>query len=358
MNSYEVIERAKDALERVPEADLNERSRKDYKRVAARLISIAAALRQSWSDWDCREVVLALDFARKTTSIATWRTRKNALRSHYRAQLAEELQRLEMAMDMGWLNCNAPTCLLSRELQDLVGAVDCATESLLMVCAECPLNSDSRKPRHSKVQDLHGLPDHPAIALMRRCPKYRLPILVQAVSACRPAEIVSGINLAIIGKFLVISIHGSKVTGHSGQPIRVCRYLVETECDEILLLVEEVRNGLQKVQIASAACYSSALIKAAKREWPDRARSFSPYCLRHLASSDMKASGMEHAEISAALGHCSDRSRGLYGRQGLGRRSAGVAPSFVEATRPVRQTKRMEHPSSEYSLQASHSSPS
>ena len=63
------------------------------------------------------------------------------------------------------------------------------------------------------------------------------------------------------------------------------------------------------------------------------------YAERHQAAADMKASGsLSSGEISAALGHVSDVTKSTYGHANMGRKSGGVAPSQVEAARPV-QTK-------------------
>ena len=327
-------------LSKIKQANLSEKSEKDYFRTAGHFISIAQIRRQFYDDWDCPEFVLALESARFTKSISTWRTRKNALKHHYRLALLEEFGAFLAFLGANGLAPDDQKNTLSLCLQGEIGKLLCSAYALEQVASAPPIPLDDRDPRHSKVKDLKGLPENPALILMDRCPKYRLAILLQAVSGCRPGEIEKGVSLKIAGQFLVATIYGLKTSSVSGQPLRMCSYRIDPACEEILLLAEEVRAGLSEIKILSAARYCSALIKAGNREWPDRKVSFSPYCLRHLAASDMKASNLDPAQISAALGHCSDRTREYYGRQSLGRKSGGVAPSFVEATRPVRQTKR------------------
>jgi integrase len=177
---------------------------------------------------------------------------------------------------------------------------------------------------------------------VKRSHKYRHAVLVSAVTGCRPDELGKGIRLSIIGDQLIAEITGSKVTEKSGQPWRRLAWSIDSSSPLVAMLVDEVRNGLTLARIEDARIYSGAVRAAGEREWPARKKKISPYCFRHAAASDLKASGMDDSAISQALGHCADVARSYYGQRQQGRKEGGVAPNRVAAARLVRQAPRNE----------------
>ena len=77
-----------------------------------------------------------------------------------------------------------------------------------------------RRPSHSKRRDLRGLPEDWRERLVARMPKYRSAALTSAVARCRPKELKKGVQLAIVGRMLIATINGAKVTEKAGQPWR------------------------------------------------------------------------------------------------------------------------------------------
>lgn len=187
-------------------------------------------------------------------------------------------------------------------------------------------------------------------------PSYRLAVLAQAATGCRPDELTRGVKLEIVGGELVAEIQGSKVTAKAGQPWRRLAWSVDSESPLVRMLVGEVLAGAAVAKIEDAKTYSGAVRAAGARAWPKRKASLAPYCFRHKMASDMKASGAEDSDISAALGHCVDVARSYYGQWQQGRASGGVAPKRVEASRPVRVKKEgTAHPQGHLSNKGSRS---
>jgi integrase len=198
---------------------------------------------------------------------------------------------------------------------------------------------EQRRPRHSKRKDLRGLPADWRERMVARLPNYRLAVLVQAVTGCRPDELVNGVQLEIQSGYLVATIKGSKVTAKTGQPWRRLLWQVDSESPLVRHLVAAVQAGASMAKIENAKAYSGAVRAAGAREWPRRKTTVTPYCFRHAAASDMKVSGIDKALISQALGHCSDVTKQYYGSYHQARGGA-VTPDSIEAARAVQVAKK------------------
>jgi integrase len=175
---------------------------------------------------------------------------------------------------------------------------------------------EQREPKHSKRSDIKGLPAGWRSELIRRLPKYRRVALTQAVTGCRPDELVTGVRLAIDGGELVAVVEGSKVGETSGQPWRRLFWPADSQNELVKDLIAEVQaaGGSCIVTVEDGRRYSGAVRAAGKRAWPSKP-DLSAYSFRHAAASDMKASGLPSEEISAALGHRSDVTKSMYGHQ-------------------------------------------
>lgn len=61
--------------------------------------------------------------------------------------------------------------------------------------------------------------------------------------------------------------------------------------------------------------------------------------LRNAAASDWKRAGLCEDEISAALGHCVNKTSSNYGQHQIGQGSGGLCPFDIKAARTVLQTR-------------------
>ena len=332
MQEYEIIKQGRTLLAVSRESKPSQRTIASYREKARRIWQRA-------KDMQGDEVENLIACAKQTRSVATWFSRRAAL-LHMLClgveKLLAEQDKMQRALRDAHVPPDAPEWAGWRELIVRLRGRMAWIERLQ---GEPGPAIENRKPRHSKRKDMHGLPEDWRERLIARLPKYRIAALVQAVTGCRPDELVRGVKLSIMNGELTAEIIGAKVTEKSGQPWRRLSWPVESDSPLVAMLVEEVQNGLVVAQIADAKAYSGAVRAAGKREWPRRQTSLSPYCFRHAAASDMKAAGMEDAAISQALGHCADVAKSYYGQWQQGRKSGGVAPAKVEASRSVRVTK-------------------
>ncbi len=213
---------------------------------------------------------------------------------------------------------------------------------------KCPIESPKR--RHSKRQDIRGLPPdwrESMAAEMKRTPHHR-PFLVLAVVGCRAEELKKGVRVVVTRSALTLHIRGAKVKETQGQPMRQVTYeninvdthpLVQALHQEIWsesIIDEDSREVLISI-VDEKSGFSSAIRRAGHRLWPRRRSEITPSCFRHAAASDFK----EHLaadEVSAAIGHCVDATRSRYGQRQMASGNMGLQPSSVKAERPIRAT--------------------
>lgn len=204
-----------------------------------------------------------------------------------------------------------------------------------------------RRKRSSKRQALRGLPSCWRHDLYQRAKhgKYALPILVAALTGCRPAELQYGIavcreaNPTTGEEFIAFCIRGAKVKAGQGQPGRIIKYSVDDshplirEICEFAYCSEDV--PVQEVKIDSAVNFTVEVRRLAKDLWPLHKQPVTAYCFRHQWAADMKAFS-DGDSVSRGLGHVSAKTRRTYGtaaQSGADR----LKPLAVEATNPVRQ---------------------
>lgn len=275
--------------------------------------------------------------AKKTSSIRTWNRRRAALKYVSRQYLGKLISELEAIKNVNEATETARSLASRDDLQIPLKKITDMIEFCIRLWNEPGIPLENRRRRHSKRRDLRGLPVDWRERIVARMPTYRLAALTSAVTGCRPEELVRGVALAIEGDMLVVTIQGAKVTARTGQPWRRLFWKLSNEWSLVRLLIREVQSGATMATIKDAKAYSNAMRAAGQREWPRRKATVTPYCCRHAFASDMKAAGMDGADISAALGHCSDVARQFYGSASQGRTRAAI-PLKVEAARPVRIT--------------------
>lgn len=276
--------------------------------------------------------------AKQTRSASTWFSRRAALKHSFRAlldKLLAEQDIMQRAIKAAQSIGRDPDLVAWQKAVKRIGDMTAWHERLR---AEPGPPIEERRRRHSKRGDLRGLPDDWRERIVARMPNYQLAALTSAVTGCRPEELKKGVQLTLEGGMLVATIQGAKVTAKAGQEWRRLSWPGDSNSLLVRMLISEVQAGASVAQIKDAKAYSGAMRAAAKREWPKRKTTVTPYCMRHAMAADMKASGLDAAEISAALGHCSDVTKKYYGSWSQGR-AGGVAPQSVEAARAVRIAK-------------------
>jgi integrase len=325
---FETIKLARALLNATPKSTARKSTVDDY---AAKIRRLADRTQEA-STFDA-----LITEALKTTKKASWQASRAALifaaRNGLDKYLSEQDQVQRSIKAKEAMGQTADWSAWTR----LVQRVEHAREALQAVLdAKLPL--DGRSNRHTKRQDMRGLPDDWRERIIERMPTYAPATLTAAVTGCRPAELVSGVQLAIKEGMLVAHIKGAKVDVEKGkgQEWRTLFWPLDHPNSMVRDLASKVQDagGALLVTIDNASNFSSSMRSAAKREWPKRKTSITPYCFRHQCAADLKASDMDSCDISAALGHLSDVTKRTYGHASMGS-TGGVAPAKVESALKV-----------------------
>ncbi|HCF4180127.1 TPA: hypothetical protein NIK39_006535 [Pseudomonas aeruginosa] len=141
--------------------------------------------------------------------------------------------------------------------------------------------------------------------------------------------------------------NGIKVTDEKGQPWREITYRVDQN-PLVRALFENCRNaasGAEKIEtvvdIEKTTNWRAALSSAGQKLWPRLKFRICPYHLRNAVASDWKRAGLSEEEISAALGHCVNKTSSNYGQFQIGQGAGGLSPVEVRAARPVLNTRTL-----------------
>ena len=212
-----------------------------------------------------------------------------------------------------------------------------ALKNALNLAEKAPSEPPSHlvKRRQTKRVGLFTLLENWREVMISRLPRYRAAAAVAAISGCRPAELVKGIEVSVAHGSLKIRISGAKVSKNSGQEWRELSFDLPSENPLALILgrIALEEGGQTVVKIDDARAFSGAVREAGKRAFPKFGRTITPYSFRHQVASDLKAAELGD-QISAALGHSVSDTRGSYGEWGAGR--SDRAPNRIEAARPVK----------------------
>jgi integrase len=320
---FETVKKARSLLETITKSTANDKTKASYMSTTR---AIFAGARTAES------LIAAAMNTRKTS---TWGARSAAMKYRTRdliERLLQQQDQMQRALrsvaqdDPRWAQWGG----VVRDIR--------VWATLLEALKKAEFPPEGRVRRHSKRQDMRGLPVDWRERIISRMPNYAPAALVAALTGCRPAELVMGVKLSIQDGELIAYIRGAKETEKTGQPWRKMCWPIDSTAPLVRAAIEllnEERVGGRIVQIQNARAFSGAVRSAGKREWPTRLASLTPYCFRHQAAADMKLAGTDSSDISAALGHCVDVTKSTYGHVGMGH-AGGVAPSRVEAARPVR----------------------
>lgn len=328
--AFALIVEARQHLKNQVSNSLSEQTIKGYESEAKRLLA------KSESDID--KILPAI---RDTTSKSTYHRRKAAIK-YVLMQVLERQIRLQDKAQRG-----QHTEDFHRHIEVING-----TLKMLNAIAEstdaCPLEKTKR--RRSKRQDLHKLPSNwrDLMADETEHGKYQIPYLVSAICGCRPGELEKGVNVTFSATELLVRIDsGIKVTASKGQPWRELRYSLDDHSHPLVRRLIEVLQGKHQaasggaiISIEKQTNFRAAMTAAGKKLWPNGPR-VTPYCLRHAFASDLKRGRhIAQDDISAAMGHCVNKTASYYGQFQIGKSGgAGLVPSAINAARPILQTR-------------------
>ncbi len=276
-----------------------------------------------------------------TQSKSTYRRRVAATIHCCRVQLQEALRRQDAAQRTGDMNTVKHQVAVIEEVVGILNIIDGHK-------GQCPLAHTVR--RKSKRSDLKYLPNNWRDQLYKQLKgsKYELAYLVEAISGCRPGELEKGVKLICSkdsGLLTVRIDNGVKVTGQKGQPWREVTYRVD-QSPLVTALFEACKNvvaGTNRIEmvvyIEKTTNWRAALSSAGQKLWPRLRFRVCPYHLRNAAASDWKRAGLSEEDISAALGHCVNKTSSNYGQFQIGQGGGGLIPFNVRAARSVLETR-------------------
>lgn len=166
--------------------------------------------------------------------------------------------------------------------------------------------------------------------------RLRQAVALLWLTGCRPAEIEKGVDVSILGQYLVVKISGAKcgvIDNGSTQALRgiETRILAISAglnpAAEMLYSLATAAGGKMRVEYDSVAL-SNKVAAAGKKAL--KKSGVSPYCFRHAMGSDLKScDGLDDAFKAQVMGHLSVESLARYGR----RRRGGGGPSPIQRVR-------------------------
>lgn len=266
-------------------------------------------------------------FDTSVVSVSTWRKERAAAMHSLATDIIEFLDH-EIAVEQYLLEAHT----------------DCLTKLMKLK----PPSSLKRKPKSSKrkiLSQLNKVDPTWRETIISRMPKYRVPLLVMAISGCRPAELQRGVVVELGHDVIRFTINGVKVTDHSGQLKRNLEVSINSKLGE--MLARELRSGnvTNPVKIENALNLTTAIRSAGKRAYPKLKGTVTSYCFRHQCAADWKSqsdgSDDSNLKISMALGHRADHTKQYYGYQQQG--GSGVLfPQSVAATSQVKSKNKLQ----------------
>lgn len=315
INHSVIVEKARQLILKVPPSDISEATREEYASQFKRMIT---KNKTSTPDklWNA---ICA------TRSKRTYYKRLAVVRFGIRDLIEKALRDTRKASNI-------------KTLEFLIGIDDLVNQAKGI----CPIKDS--KPRHSKRQDIIGLPSdwrermYKEIDRMDR-DKYELSFIVMAVTGCRPEELHRGISIVTTADVVTFKIKGVKVKKIQGQPDREIDYSMSDQ-HPLLQTFFSIYSGQTTVNIDSKSNYTGALERAGKRLWPKKIKNISSYCLRHQAASDFKFH-LSSEDASKAIGHLVDATKSLYGQKQMSRN--GLKPIAVRASREIKLTAKSSY---------------
>lgn len=329
---FEIVKAARQRMTELPSRELSKLTGDGYVREYNRMVGEEGA--------DPEKLWFAI---RTTQSKSTYRRRVAATIHCCRLQLREALRSQDAAQRAGDTNALLHQVAV---IEEVIGIIDIIGRHK----GQCPLENTAR--RKSKRSDLKYLPSNWRDLLHRQLEgsKYELAYLVEAVSGCRPGELEKGVKVIFSEESRLMTIridNGVKVTDQKGQPWREITYRVD-QCPLVRALFEVCRNVVPAterietvVDIEKTTNWRAALSSAGQKLWPRLKFRICPYHLRNAAASDWKSARLSEEEISAALGHCVNKTSSIYGQFQISQGGGGLAPVEVRAARLISNTRTL-----------------
>lgn len=327
---FEIVKTARQLIKELPPKKLSKSTDDGYVREYNRMVGEDGADPEKlWS------AICA------TQSKSTYRRRIAATLHCCHTQLQEALRIQDAAQRAGDMAALRYQAAVIVEIIAILGIIE-------RYRGLCPLEDTIR--RKSKRSDLKYLPNNWRDQLHEKLKgnKYELAYLVEAISGCRPGELEKGVKVICSneGGTLTIRIdNGIKVTDKKGQPWREITYHVD-EHPLVKALFNACKKGASDAEaletlviIEKTTNWRAALSATGHKLWPKLKFRVCPYHLRNAAASDWKRVGLGEEEISAALGHCVNKTSTSYGQYQLGNGSGSLNPVTVKSARPISNTR-------------------
>ena len=245
----------------------------------------------------------------------------SVLRAAWRRGMARKIQ--DEVESFALLELTGDQSLLALSAQ----AINCKLQALqadLELPAYQPPEGTVRAGKNSKRKSLKGLPpDWRDIMLENAKAEDQMPLLVLALSGCRPAELKMGVHILVDDDWLAFIIQGAKVKEHAGFEQRSVVIQPHTLLQRNHELIEQMRGrDGQTVAIADGQSFQKRIQRLALRLGFKRV---SCYSFRHQLGSDIKASGTGRTNLAKVLGHQSEATQTHYGGYQQGNRG-GITP--------------------------------
>jgi hypothetical protein len=216
--------------------------------------------------------------------------------------------------------------------------------------AEKRVSAGQKLIHNSKRVRLRGLPNDWRGRMfegLRSGSKYQDVLAVLSATGARPAEFTQGIEVTLeAAGALHFKIEGVKTHGGKyGQAER--GFSVSVDRPELVYLRDRlIQNNGPLIVKASAGALSDKVRQLSEKVFPNLKSTVSAYVFRHQLAADLKASGLLDTEVSAALGHSVDETKGYYGAAQSARSTGGI--KNIRSSRKVREltrekVKQLEH---------------
>ncbi len=203
--------------------------------------------------------------------------------------------------------------------------------------------------KSSKRQSLNGLPDNWRSQLIRamNTKEDQLAMMVMALTGARPEEMRLGIQLVIeTNHCLTFHIQGAKVSAITGGgqtwrelTVDAWRVLDDDLVYELMACIQE--HQITTIQIDPKNAFQKRLqrIRDQMTQYDPVWKKVSAYSFRHQFAADLKADTTTHFDdISAAMGHASDRTKQHYGHSSQKRGKGGITQ--ITAASPIKAHRK------------------
>ncbi|MDO8370319.1 MAG: hypothetical protein Q7T39_00170 [Polaromonas sp.] len=308
--------------------ELSDRTRDSYASDAARVAKAGGD-----------PVALAGTYAsfRKLRAACMWKARED---------LRECLAKADRARKKGGTGEIEALCLYDERLPAIEQRM-----ALLASCKFDPARATRQDKTHMQRHKLGRLPKDWIARVHHRTKGgiYGEAVALGILVPVRPDEIAQRVRVKIDeAGALVFQVQGSKLRAHGsgvaahvqgiGQPVRwLTLSAVDPARQEVFdWLRDRVQDNGGKLTIGgglSARGICSAFRAMSRREFPRHKAPPSFYALRHAASAELKAAGLDADEVAQGMGHASTVSQKAYGMRSQGSGSYRVKAEAAEQVR-------------------------